>query len=215
MYASLHDGAGTCVVKLCARRFELTMRMLHSDRLVLEPVDGRNARELWRILGAPDLRRFQDIPRLRAEEFERQVRSRPRALGAQVTGRFEWLVRCGNPLESIGWVSLRVNERAPDVGEIGYSLIESARGFGYATEALNTVVHEAFVASELSELQACCVPENAASRAVLDRAGFSELRLLRGGAMIRGRHVDVLLYSVARAQWDRERRSQALRRERA
>ncbi len=191
------------------------MRMLHSDRLVLEPVDGRNARELWRILGAPDLRRFQDIPRLRAEEFERQVRSRPRALGAQVTGRFEWLVRCGNPLESIGWVSLRVNERAPDVGEIGYSLIESARGFGYATEALNTVVHEAFVASELSELQACCVPENAASRAVLDRAGFSELRLLRGGAMIRGRHVDVLLYSVARAQWDRERRSQALRRERA
>jgi RimJ/RimL family protein N-acetyltransferase len=182
------------------------MRTLHSDRLVLEPVDSRNARELWRILGAPDLRRFQDIPRLRAEEFERQVRSRPRALQAQVTGRFEWLVRCGQPPESIGWVSLRVNERAPDIGEIGYSLIESARGFGYATEALNAVVDEAFASSELSELQACCVPENAASRAVLDRAGFREVRLLRGGAMIRGRHVDVLLYGRTRAVGSRAAR---------
>jgi RimJ/RimL family protein N-acetyltransferase len=190
------------------------MRTLLSDRLVLEPVDARNARELWRILGAPDLRRFQDIPRLRAEEFERQVRSRPRALQAQATGRFEWLVRRGQPPESIGWVSLRVNDRAPGIGEIGYSLIEEARGSGYATEALKAVVDEAFAASELSELQACCVPENAASRAVLDRAGFSEERLLRGGAMIRGRHVDVLLYALARGQWHRARQARSMSGER-
>jgi RimJ/RimL family protein N-acetyltransferase len=190
------------------------MRNLHSDRLILEPVDSRNARELWRILGAPDLRRFQDIPRLRAEEFERQVRARPRALEARVTGRFEWLVRRRQPLDSIGWVSLRVNERAPEVGEIGYSLIEEARGFGYATEALNTIVDEAFGASELGELQACCVPDNVPSRAVLDRAGFREVRLLRGGAMIRGRHVDVLLYSVGRGPWTRSRQEEAVQTER-
>jgi RimJ/RimL family protein N-acetyltransferase len=189
------------------------MRTLHSDRLVLEPVDSRNARELWRILAAPDLRRFQDIPRLRAEEFERQVRARPRALAANVTGRFEWLVRRGQPPESIGWVSLRVKERSPDVGEIGYSLIEQARGLGYATEALNAIVDEAFTASELRELQACCVPDNLSSRAVLHRAGFREVRLLRGGAMIRGRHVDVILYGVARGQWHRSRHHEAVRSE--
>ncbi len=189
------------------------MRTLYSDRLVIEPVDGRNARELWRILGAPDLRRYQDIPRLRAEEFERQVRARPRVLEARSTGRFEWLLQVGEAREPIGWVSLRVNERAPDVGEIGYSLIEAARGAGYATEALATIVDEAFTVSELGELQACCVPENVSSRAVLERAGFREVRLLRGGAMIRGRHVDVLLYSVARGQWHRARRSQTARSE--
>lgn len=191
------------------------MRTLRLDRLVLEPVDSRNARELWRILGAPDLRRYQDIPRLRAEEFERQVRSRPRALQAQVTGRFEWLIRREEPPQSVGWVSLRVNERAPEVGEIGYSLIEEARGMGYATEALAAVVAEAFSMSELNELQACCVPENAASRAVLDRVGFGEVRLLRGGAMIRGRHVDVLLYAVARGEWTRLRQADAVRSERS
>jgi RimJ/RimL family protein N-acetyltransferase len=187
------------------------MRTLYSDRLILEPVNARNARDLWRILGAPDLRRYQDIPRLRAEEFERQVRARPRVLEARVTGRFEWLLQRAEPPEAIGWISLRVNERAPDVGEIGYSLVEAARGLGFATEALETIVDEAFSVSELGELQACCVPENEASRAVLERAGFHEVRLLRGGAMIRGRHVDVLLYSVPRGQWHRARQPQAAR----
>jgi len=186
------------------------MRTLRSERLTLEPVDARNARELWRILGAPDLRRFQDIPRLRAEEFERQVRARPRVLQPHMTGRFEWLIRRDQPAESIGWVSLRINERAPDIGEIGYSLIEAARGAGYATEALKAVVDESFAVSELGELQACCVPENAPSRGVLDRAGFAEVRLLRGGAMIRGRHVDVLLYAIARGQWHRARQSESV-----
>jgi [ribosomal protein S5]-alanine N-acetyltransferase len=188
------------------------MRTLYSDRLILEPVSGRNARDLWRILGAPDLRRYQDIPRLRAEEFERQVRARPRILEARITGRFEWLLQRGDPPESIGWVSLRVNERAPEVGEIGYSLVEGARGLGYATEALGAIVDEAFTVSELGELQACCVPDNVPSRAVLQRAGFQEVRLLRGGAMIRGRHVDVMLYSVARGQWHRARQPQTAQR---
>jgi RimJ/RimL family protein N-acetyltransferase len=181
------------------------MRTLTTARLVLDPVDPRNARELWRVLGAPDLRRYQDIPRLRAEEFERQVRNRPRELTARPTGRFEWLVRQGDPLRPIGWISLRVNDRTGEIGEIGYSLVEEARGHGFATEALTAVVGETFAMTELGELQACCVPENAASRRVLDRAGFREVRLLKAGAMIRGRHVDVLLYALHRGEWTRAR----------
>jgi len=184
------------------------MKPLDTARLALDPVSTSNARELWRVLGMPDLRRFQDIPRLRAEEFERQVRSRPARLGPRITGRFEWIVRRAG--EAIGWISLRINERAADTGEIGYSLIESARGHGYATEALAAIVDEAFAVTNLGELQACCVPENTASRAVLDRAGFDEVRLLRGGAMIRGRHVDVMLYALHRGAWTRARQERAL-----
>ena len=56
------------------------MRTLHAQRITLVPVEGRNARELWEVLNAPDLRKYQDIPRVRAEEFQRQVRTRPKAL---------------------------------------------------------------------------------------------------------------------------------------
>ncbi|MDB5043537.1 MAG: N-acetyltransferase [Candidatus Eremiobacteraeota bacterium] len=187
------------------------MRTLHSARIALVPVDVRNARELWEVLNAPDLRKFQDIPRVRAEEFERQVRARPKELRANSSGRFEWVLRAGTPQTTIGWISLRVNDRSPRVGEVGYSLVLDARGKGYASEALQAVIDEAFIEGELDEVQACIVPENAASRRVLDRTGFREERLLRSGAVIRGRHVDVLLFSVARAIWDRARRESMAR----
>jgi RimJ/RimL family protein N-acetyltransferase len=176
---------------------------LRTTRLTLVPVGARNARELWRVLNAPDLRKYQDIPRLPAEEFERQVRSRPRALDGRSTGRFEWLLQLGDHPHPIGWISLRVNDRTPHVGEIGYSLLENARGKGFATEALLAIADEAFAQGELEEMQACTVPENSASRAVLTRAGFREERLIRSGAVIRGRHVDVVLYRLHRAEWQR------------
>jgi aminoglycoside 6'-N-acetyltransferase len=182
------------------------MRTLRTARLALIPVDGRNARELWEVLNAPDLRKYQDIPRIRPEEFERQVRARPKALRGGATGRFEWLLRPHGEGLAVGWISLRVNDRTPRVGEVGYSLLLEARGRGYATEALRAVIDEAFIDGELDEIQACIVPENSASRKVLDRNLFREERLLRSGAVIRGRHVDVLRFSLPRATWDRARR---------
>jgi RimJ/RimL family protein N-acetyltransferase len=180
------------------------MKALHTRRLDLIPVDAKNARELWRILNAPDLRKYQDIPRIPAEDFERQVRGRPRSLDGRSTGRFEWLLQSiAEPVRAIGWISLRVNDRTPHIGEIGYSLIEEARGSGYATESLGAAIDEAFTAGELEEMQACCVPENLASRSVLARTGFSEERTIRSGAVIRGRHVDIVLYRLTRSEWRR------------
>jgi [ribosomal protein S5]-alanine N-acetyltransferase len=180
------------------------MKTLRTRRMDLIPVDAKNARELWRILNAPDLRKYQDIPRIPAEDFERQVRSRPRSLDGRSTGRFEWLLQTtAEPIRAIGWISLRVNDRTPHIGEIGYSLIEEARGSGYATESLSAAIEEAFTAGELEEMQACCVPENLASRSVLARTGFAEERTIRGGAVIRGRHVDVVLYRLTRSEWRR------------
>ncbi len=182
------------------------MNLVRTTRVTLIPVDPRNARELWEVLNAPDLRKYQDIPRVRVEEFERQVRARPRHLRPNATGRFEWLLRAGDPEVPVGWISLRINDRTPRVGEVGYSLVQEARGNGYASEALQAVVDQAFGNAELDEVQACIVPDNVASRRVLDRTGFREERLLRSGAVIRGRHVDVLLFTVTRASWDRTRR---------
>ena len=95
------------------------MRTLRTERMVLDPVDGKNARDLWGVLNSPDLRKYQDIPRVRVEEFERQVRARPKALRPNAAGRFEWLLRAGTPLVPVGWISLRVGDRSPRVGEVG------------------------------------------------------------------------------------------------
>ena len=189
----------------------MSMRTVGTPRLDLIPVDAGNARDLWRVLQQPSLREFQDIPRIAVEEFERQVRARPQELASGTTGRFEWLIRERQSEASIGWVSVRINDRTRDHAELGYSLVATARHRGYATEALAALIDEVFETTDLGELHACTVPENVPSRRVLERVGFNESRLLHGGALVRNRRVDIFLYVFTRAQYVARLRQQQQR----
>lgn len=187
------------------------MRTLRTAHLIMEPVGTQNARDMWRLLQRPHLRDYQDIPRLAFEELERQIRLRPKRLGRGAKGRFEWLLRAAAFEGGVGWVSLRINDRTPILGEIGYSLIVEARGKGFATEAVRALVGEVFAATELAEIQACCLPENLPSRRVLARVGFREVRTIPGGAVVRGRRVSIVEHQLHRGEWTVRHRA-ALRR---
>jgi len=188
------------------------MRMMRTANLTMEPVGPEKARDMWRLLQRPHLRDFQDIPRLALEELERQIRLRPKRLVRGARGRFEWLLRADTFEGSIGWVSLRINDRTPLLGEIGYSLIAEARGQGLATEAVRALVEEVFTQTDLTEIQACCLPENVPSRAVLAKTGFRETRTITGGAIVRGKRVNVVEHQLHRGEWTVKRRARALRR---
>jgi ribosomal-protein-alanine N-acetyltransferase len=58
--------------------------------------------------------------------------------------------------------------------EIGYGLVEEARGRGVATEAVQALIAEADRAGV--RLRASVAPDNAASLRVLAKCGFTELR---------------------------------------
>lgn len=64
----------------------------------------------------------------------------------------------------------------PDGGvvEIGYGLAPSARGHGYAAEAVETIVQLA-AGLGVATIRADTEPDNAASRRTLERAGFHQL----------------------------------------
>ncbi|QIS75889.1 GNAT family N-acetyltransferase [Streptomyces sp. DSM 40868] len=59
--------------------------------------------------------------------------------------------------------------------EIGYDLAESARGNGYATEALRALAEWALAREEVRTLFATIEPANTASQAVVTRAGFTKV----------------------------------------
>jgi [ribosomal protein S5]-alanine N-acetyltransferase len=182
------------------------MRILHSERLRLVPVTLENAEVLWRLLQQPGLRQFQDLPSVDLAQFRRMVGSRPTVLEEGAWGRFEWLTFLEGVAEPVGWASLRVGERAASAGEIGYSVVEAYRGRGIATECVRSIVGEAFGHLHLRKIRAYCVPENLASRAVLDRAGFQEDGTLTHGATVQGRPVDVLGYVIDEQRWGALRR---------
>lgn len=170
------------------------MRTLHTERLRLVPVGVENADVLWRLIQQPGLREFQDLPDVDLAQFRRMVGARPTAMEEGAWGRFEWLIFLEGVGEPVGWASLRVGDRSATAGEIGYSVVMPYRGRGVATECVRGIVNEAFSRLRLRKIRAYCVPENAASRAVLQRAGFREDGVLAHGATVQGRPVDVIGY---------------------
>ncbi|MHB8152222.1 MAG: GNAT family N-acetyltransferase [Bacillati bacterium] len=171
------------------------MRVLHAEGLRLEPVLPRNAAVLWGVLKEPGLREYQELPAVSAAEFAHMVEQRERRLDAESLGRFEWLIYPTGATQPVGWVSLRIPSGALRAGEIGYTLLPQARGRGYATRAVRALLAEAQAVAVLAEIRAYCVPENQASRRVLERIGFRKTDLLRHGATVAGRAVDVVVYA--------------------
>ena len=184
-------------------RVSLSTPTLRTARLRLRPFNDLDEDALFALHCNVNVMRYWDAPpwseRVRAEQFVAACRE----IAEAGTGARLAVDRVSDGA-FIGWCSLtRWN---PDfrIVSMGYCFDDAAWGHGYATEALNAAIHEAFSAGELEEMQACCVPENLASRGVLARTGFAEERTIRGGAVIRGRHVDVVLYRLTRADWRRQ-----------
>jgi len=178
------------------------VKRLTTERLVLDPVTVENAPALWKIMQSGGLREFQDVPRHTREEFVRRVASRPKRFDSCAIGRFEWLVILREGEIAVGWVSLRVGDHARGSAEIGYSLLAAHRGRGYASEAARAIVDDAFATSELRQIEACCVPANVASRALLAGIGFDEMRVQKNGAIVRGRPVDIVLFELSRERYE-------------
>ena len=177
------------------------MRVMLTERLRLEPVSALNADQLWQILQAADLRSYQDLPGLRLTAFVESVARRPLHLGSGQHGRYEWLVVVRESGENAGWISLRIPEREPGAGEVGYTLLSEFRGRGYATEAVSALLDEAFAVAHLQRVCAYCVPQNLASIAVLERLGFTRDITLPRGATVGGHPVDVTSHVLESRDW--------------
>ncbi len=177
------------------------MMRIETPALVLEPVAPDNAVVLWRIMQAGHLREFQDVPRFTRDEFSKRVAARPKRFDGLAIGRFEWLIVESATGDAAGWVSLRTGDQARGIAEIGYSVLLPYRGRGYASEASSALIDAAFKHTDLKQIEACCVPANAASRRLLKRIGFHEARRQRNGAIVRGRPVDIVIFEMSRERW--------------
>lgn len=73
----------------------------------------------------------------------------------------------------VGAITLDNIRRGPaQAGTLGYWTGQPFARHGYMREAIGAVVHHAFTKLDLSRIEAACLPENAASRGLLESAGF-------------------------------------------
>ncbi|SEK19079.1 GNAT family N-acetyltransferase [Pacificibacter marinus] len=99
----------------------------------------------------------------------------------------------------MGALTLDNIRRGPaQAGSVGYWIgFEYARQ-GYMREALEAVVHYAFTKLDLSRIEAGCLPENVASRGVLEKAGFKYEGVAQSYLQINGRWRNHVLYASLR-----------------
>jgi ribosomal-protein-alanine N-acetyltransferase len=108
----------------------------------------------------------------------------------------------------LGAVTLDNIRRGPaQAGTFGYWIGEAYARQGYMREALRAVVHHAFTEMDLSRIEAACLPENVASRGVLEKSGFKYEGVAQSYLQINGRWRNHVLYACLRA--DRRGRTDA------
>jgi len=86
-----------------------------------------------------------------------------------------------------------------DSWELSYQLYHDRfAGRGYVSEAVQLLSDYLFAAKKVHRIQLVIVPDNAASRRIAEKCGFTLEGTARGAFFNDGRNQDVLLYSLLR-----------------
>jgi ribosomal-protein-alanine N-acetyltransferase len=107
----------------------------------------------------------------------------------------------------VGWLNVSDIVRGALQGaNVSYGGVAAHRGQGYMTEALELVLHEAFVTLGLHRLEANIQPANAGSRALARRAGFQLEGFSPGYLHIDGEWRDHERWALRKEAWASRRR---------
>lgn len=154
----------------------------------------------WR--GEPSAGRFMPNRRRTLAEYRAMLaEAAADGIGPGLAGTVRWIVEAGG--EPVGWIRLSVTDREHGVGDVGYGIGEAHRGRGHATAAVRATLGIAFGAAgaDLGRVEAVAAVGNAASRRVLEAAGFRFEGVARGLLVIGGERVDHARYGVLREEW--------------
>lgn len=96
---------------------------------------------------------------------------------------------------ALGFIGLRLDNRARGRASFGYWVVPEARGPGLATAALRLVSPWAFSALGVARLEIMVEPGNTASVRVAEQAGFQREGVLRSYEELNGRRLDLIMHA--------------------
>ncbi len=170
----------------------LTLRLpQHGDWRVWAELRESSAAHLtpWEPVWAPD--------HLTRKAFTNRVYWAQRA-EAQGTALSLLLIRREDQ-SLLGAITLDNIRRGPaQAGTLGYWIGKPHARRGYMHEAVLAMVHHAFSELDLSRVESACLPENLASRGVLEKTGFKYEGVAQSYLQIAGRWRNHVLYANLR-----------------
>jgi RimJ/RimL family protein N-acetyltransferase len=109
-----------------------------------------------------------------------------------------------NDDEPVGYVTWRRVRYGPNresrAWNIGVSIIPSARGQGYGTEAQRLLAVHLFATTDVNRVEAATDVANLAEQRALEKAGFTREGILRGAQFRAGSWHDLVYFSLLRKE---------------
>jgi len=109
------------------------------------------------------------------------------------------------PIGDIAWRPVyygRTGDVRSRAWRIGREMLAGARGQGLGTEAMRLLVDWLFATTEVNRVDGYTDVENIASQRSVEKAGWRREGVLRGTVYRDGRHRDVIMYGLTRADWE-------------
>ncbi len=132
---------------------------------------------------------------LTRSSFRRRLRAAQRE--ARDDLGYSYLIFAETPLRLVGGLNLsNIRRGIAQTASIGYWIGAPYAGRGLMTDAVRSVAPFAFSTLRLHRLEAACLPTNAASMRVLEKAGFHLEGRARQYLKIDGRWQDHSLYAL-------------------
>ncbi len=108
----------------------------------------------------------------------------------------------------LGWFHLRpAPDGSPGVPELGYRLVSSAWGRGYATEGARALIDKGFASPQVDRIVAETLSVHVASRRVMEKAGMRHMRTYATQWPVRipGDEAGDVEYAITRVEWEEGR----------
>ena len=158
----------------------------HLYSTVVENLDHLHTYLAWATRDFKEESAAQFITRSRWEADERKTL----ALG---------IFRNGTLAGSAGFASFAWHSKR---AEIGYWIAKKFEGKGIITNACRRLISHGFDELDLNRIEIRCAMENARSRAVPERLGFTLEGVIRQGEWRHTRYHDMAVYGLLRSEWN-------------
>ena len=169
---------------------------LRTNRLLLRQMTGADAPRVQQLRSNKDVMKYINRPlTLTLEEAETWVRMIMEAL-AKTEGITWCMCLKEAPAEHVGSIGLWRIEKENYRAELGYMLEPALQGKGLMYEALQKVMDYGFRELKLHSMEAQLDPRNAASAALLRKAGFVQEAYFRENYYLHGQFADTAVYSI-------------------
>lgn len=148
---------------------------LETDRLILRDFDPDDVDNLLALDADAEVRRYLDMPEPPSRQVVECVILPPILADSERGDGFgRWVIlEKACDFRFIGWIHFRRAKSDPDEIELGYRLIRSAWGKGYATEASRALIEKGIREQGVRRISATALADNAASIRVMEKCGLT------------------------------------------